>query len=238
MPSSNTFIASRSLVVAKAPKQLSKKLNYTFVNIALLERALTHRSKSSSHNERLEFLGDSILNFAISTELYRLFPGQTEGGLTRMRASLVKKEALSDYARQLSLGDFLCLGAGELKSGGHDRDSILADALEAIFGAVYVDGGVDAAKQVILDLYRSGFDAIDPSVELKDAKTRLQEYLQKTVQTIPKYEVLEVKGDQHRQQFIVGCYLPGLSDPVVGEGSNRRQAEQMAASRALNQLPK
>jgi len=224
--------------VARAPKELSKKLNYTFVNIALLERALTHRSKGSSHNERLEFLGDSILNFSISTELYRLFPGLTEGDLTRMRASLVKKEALSDYARQLNLGDFLHLGVGELRSGGHDRDSILADALEAVFGAVYVDGGIKSAEVVILGLYRSGFDAIDPSAEFKDPKTRLQEYLQKKVQTIPKYEVLEVKGDQHSQQFIVGCYVPGLSDPVVGEGSNRRQAEQMAASRALDQLPK
>ncbi|HEX19736.1 MAG TPA: ribonuclease III [Acidiferrobacteraceae bacterium] len=225
-------------MVAKAPKELSKKLNYTFVNIALLERALTHRSKGSSHNERLEFLGDSILNFSISTELYRLFPGLTEGDLTRMRASLVKKEALSDYARQLNLGDFLRLGVGELRSGGHDRDSILADALEAVFGAVYVDGGIKSAEVVILGLYRSGFDAIDPSAEFKDPKTRLQEYLQKKVQAIPKYEVLEVKGDQHSQQFIVGCYIPGLSDPVVGEGSNRRQAEQMAASRALDQLPK
>ncbi|GMQ91385.1 MAG: ribonuclease III [Gammaproteobacteria bacterium] len=225
-------------MVAKAPKELSKKLNYTFVNIALLERALTHRSKGSSHNERLEFLGDSILNFSISTELYRLFPGLTEGDLTRMRASLVKKEALSDYARQLNLGDFLRLGVGELKSGGHDRDSILADALEAVFGAVYIDGGIKSAEMVILGLYRSGFDVLDPSAEFKDPKTRLQEYLQKKVQAIPKYEVLEVKGDQHSQQFIVGCYVPGLSDPVVGEGSNRRQAEQMAASRALDQLPK
>ena len=222
--------------MASSPANLAKKINYTFKDAALLERALTHRSKSSNHNERLEFLGDSILNYVISAELFRIFPGLSEGGMTRIRATMVRKESLSRYARELDIGKFLLLGSGEMRSGGYDRDSILADALEAVFGAVYVDRGIEQARKVILDLYRSSLESTDPNADLKDAKTRLQEYLQKKAQSIPKYEILEVGGDQHQQEFVVQCVVPGLSDPIVGKGSNRRQAEQQAASRALQLL--
>jgi ribonuclease-3 len=213
-------------------------LNYTFANPALLERALTHRSHSSSNYERLEFLGDSILNLAVSAELYQRFPDLTEGELTRLRASLVKKETLAKMARELALGDSLVLGSGELKSGGFDRDSILADSLEAVFGAVYVDSGVEKARALILQLLRPALEQLDPTLIPKDPKTRLQEHLQKQSLAVPIYNVLQVAGDPHNQFFVVECQVPELSLTTRGEGGTRRAAEQQAASRALEHFQK
>jgi ribonuclease-3 len=219
-----------------AHPELTQSLGYRFRDPALLERALTHRSKSSDNNERLEFLGDGVLNFSIAATLYERFPQLTEGELTRLRAGLVRMETLAGLARRLRLGGFLGLGGGELKSGGHDRDSILADALEAVFGAIYEDAGFDVVHRVIQGLYRDALAGIDPQSVLKDPKTRLQEYLQKQSISTPSYNVLEIVGEPHQQRFIVECSVPGLPQPVRGEGLSRRAAEQQAASSALEAL--
>jgi ribonuclease III len=224
--------------LSDAHPELTQSLGYRFRDPALLERALTHRSKSIDNNERLEFLGDSVLNFSIAATLYERFPQLTEGELTRLRAGLVRMETLAGLARRLRLGGFLGLGGGELKSGGHDRDSILADALEAVFGAVYQDAGFDMAHRVIQGLYREALDRIDPQSVLKDPKTRLQEYLQKQSISTPSYNVLEIAGEPHQQRFIVECSVPGLPRPVRGEGLSRRAAEQQAAALALEALLK
>lgn len=216
--------------------ELCQRLNYTFTDPALLRRAVTHRSKGAANNERLEFLGDSVLNFIVAAELYERYPRLTEGELTRLRARLVKQETLALLARSMALGDYLELGGGELKSGGHDRDSILADALEALFGAIFKDGGHEAARRVILDLYRALFDEIVPGTSDKDPKTQLQEFLQKRLAVTPVYTVLEVSGEAHQQHFRVECAAPGLAAPVQGQGVNRRAAEQDAAAKALEQL--
>ncbi len=218
--------------------ELCRRIKYTFGNHALLERALTHRSKSGNNYERLEFLGDSILNFTISAELYNRYPDLTEGELTRLRASLVKKETLALLARGLGLGEAIALGGGELKSGGSDRDSILADSLEALFGAVYKDGGFEVARALILDSYAGALAQLDPRFIPKDPKTQLQEFLQKQALPVPTYNVLEVSGDPHNQIFVVECQVPGLARPALGEGSTRRTAEQRAATQALTQLCK
>lgn len=220
----------------KAQAELCRRLEYEFVDPALLERALTHRSRGSNHYERLEFLGDSILNFAVSKELYSRFPDLAEGELTRLRASLVKQETLAQLARALALGDALALGGGELKSGGFDRDSILADALEAIFGAVYLDSGVDTVCTLILRLLAQNLDRLDPQSVPKDAKTQLQEHLQKRALAVPVYQVLETSGDPHSQTFVVECQISALSLCTRGEGSTRRAAEQQAAREALARL--
>jgi ribonuclease-3 len=222
--------------VSEANTELTERLGYVFSDVALLKRALTHRSKGANNNERLEFLGDSILNFIIAMELYDRYPALTEGELTRVRASLVKKETLAELARELGLGNFLELGGGECKSGGHERDSILADGLEAIFGAVFKDRGFAQAKAVILKLYQTWFADLDPQTVLKDPKTRLQEYLQQQSLRTPAYNILEVFGEPHQQNFIVECRVPGLAKSVQGQGSSRRKAEQQAASKALEIL--
>lgn len=216
--------------------ELRQRLKYAFVDDALLKRAVTHRSKGAVNNERLEFLGDSVLNFIIAAELYERYPRLTEGELTRLRARLVKQETLARLARSINLGDCLELGGGELKSGGHDRDSILADTLEAVFGAVFKDGGHVAARDVILELYRALLDEIVPGTSDKDPKTQLQELLQKRLAVTPTYTVLEVSGESHQQHFLVECVVPGLAAPVQGRGANRRAAEQDAAAKALEQL--
>ncbi len=216
---------------------LTTELNYEFSDPDLLELALTHRSKSTKNNERLEFLGDSILNYIISAELFKRFPKISEGDLTRARANLVKKESLSNRARKLKLGSYLRLGSGELKSGGYNRDSILADAFEALLGAIYIDSGIDQATEVVLNIYSEGLAEIDPCAELKDPKTRLQEYLQKQSIPTPVYQIVEVLGDQHKQRFIVECEVQCLDKPVRGEGPSRRNAEQEAAAKALSILP-
>lgn len=215
---------------------LCRKLEYRFSNNALLEQALTHRSVGSHNNERLEFLGDSILSFVISSELYRRFTDIDEGRLSRIRASLVKGETLAKLAAELSLGDYLRLGSGELKSGGFRRASILADALESIFGAVYLDSNISTIEKMILRLFDERLQKVDPGMALKDPKTRLQEYLQAQQQPLPVYEVVEVRGKSHNQHFTVSCSVDGLSKPVLAEGSSRRKAEQQAAAEVLRQL--
>lgn len=216
--------------------ELTKRLGYVFRDGALLARALTHRSHSSRNYERLEFLGDSILSFVIADVLYDRFPQLSEGDLTRLRATLVRRETLATLARELDLGDCLELGSGELKSGGFDRDSILADTLEAVFGAVYKDGGIEAVRTVVLHRYQSILDSIDPSSILKDPKTRLQEFLQRKSLATPIYTVLEISGEPHQQRFVVECRVPGLAEALRGEGNSRRYAEQAAATRACELL--
>ncbi len=222
--------------MSAALTELSRRLNYAFIDAALLRRAITHRSKGATNNERLEFLGDSVLNFIIAAELYERFPQLTEGELTRLRARLVKQETLARLARGVRLGECLELGGGEFKSGGHDRDSILADALEAVFGAVFKDRGHAGAHRVIVDLYRPLFAEVDPGAIDKDPKTQLQEFLQKRLAVTPVYTVLEVSGEAHQQHFLVECTVPGLAAPVQGRGANRRAAEQDAATKSLEQL--
>jgi ribonuclease-3 len=219
-----------------ARRELVKRLGYSFQSDELVDLALTHRSHSSRNYERLEFLGDSILGFTISSYLFRHYPDLTEGELTRLRASLVRKESLAQLARGLELGKYLRLGSGELKSGGHDRDSILADALEALIGAIYVDGGIEPARQTILDIYQDQLASIDPRAIQKDPKTRLQEFVQKRFQSTPEYEVLEVHGEAHAQTFQVRCIVPGFEETFAGKGRSRRAAEQDAARRALAHL--
>ena len=226
----------RSPRLNKAQAELCRKLNYTFAQPALLERALTHRSRGGENYERLEFLGDSVLSFVVSGELYRQFPDLTEGELTRLRASLVKKETLAFVARDIGLGDSLVLGGGELKSGGFDRDSILADSLEALVGAVYIDSGVDKVRELVLRLLAPHFARLDARAIPKDPKTRLQEYLQKQSLPLPIYTVLQIAGDPHNQVFVVECQVPELSLTTRGEGSTRRAAEQQAAHQALERL--
>jgi ribonuclease-3 len=216
--------------------QLEKKIGYQFSHGAVLELALTHRSANGHHNERLEFLGDSILSFVIADELYHRFPKSNEGDMSRMRATLVRGNTLAELAREFELGDYLKLGPGELKSGGFRRDSILADAVEAIIGAIYLDSDIESIRRIILDWYQTRLDAIQPGVSQKDPKTRLQEYLQGRRKPLPVYTVTKIKGEAHNQEFTVSCEVAGIGMPVIGKGSRRRKAEQAAAELALEQL--
>ncbi len=216
--------------------RLLGRLGYAFSDSGLLGRALTHRSKGGENYERLEFLGDSVLGLVIADAIYRRFPGLSEGELTRVRASLVRRETLARLARDVEIGDLLQLGEGELKSGCYDRDSSPADAREAVFGAVFIDGGFEKAREVIERIYRAPMDAIDPGTVLKDPKTRLQEYLQKQSLGVPAYNMLEITGDPHQQHFVVECVASGLTPPVRGEGASRRAAEQAAAEKAYATL--
>lgn len=227
---------AKLLSASKLRHELCQRLGYVFADPALLERALTHRSYGSNHYERLEFLGDSVLSFAVSADLYERFPSLSEGELTRLRASLVKQGTLAQIARQIELGESLLLGGGELKSGGFERESILADALEAVIAAVFLDSGIGAAQAVVGRLYGSLFAQLDPRAIPKDPKTSLQEHLQKQALSTPDYELLETSGDAHNQTFRVECRIPELSLRTRGEGSTRRAAEQQAAQQALEQL--
>jgi ribonuclease-3 len=219
--------------MSRAHAELCRRLAYEFRDPALLARALRHRSRGGDNNERLEFLGDSVLNLVVSGELYDRYPDLPEGDLTRLRASLVRKPALAAHARALALGPSIELGGGELKSGGYDRDSILADTLEAVFGAIFKDGGLEAAARVIRHLYRDDLAQLNPSAVPKDPKTQLQEFLQKQSLPTPGYAVVAVSGEAHAQHFVVECRVAGIERPVKGEGSSRRAAEQEAAARAL-----
>jgi ribonuclease-3 len=216
--------------------RLEKALGYSFRQPELLRQALTHRSHSSPHNERLEFLGDSVLNCVVATLLYQRFPALKEGELSRLRASLVRQESLAEIATGLALGDALRLGEGELKSGGFRRPSILADALEAIFGAIYLDGGFGVVQQTIEHLYRPRIEQIDPRAAGKDAKTALQELLQARRLPVPHYTLLATRGEAHAQEFEVACAVPAIGLTVTGSGNSRRGAEQQAAQVALDQL--
>ncbi|AEW44416.1 ribonuclease III [Serratia symbiotica str. 'Cinara cedri'] len=215
---------------------LQRKVGYTFQQQELLLLALTHRSASSQHNERLEFLGDSILSFVIANELYQRFPYIDEGDMSRMRATLVRGHTLAEIAREFDLGKCLRLGPGELKSGGFRRESILADTLEALIGGVFLDSDMQRVKRLIIDWYSSRFSEISPGNKQKDPKTRLQEFLQGRHLPLPSYLVLQVRGEAHDQEFIIHCQVSLLNAPVVGIGSSRRKAEQAAAEHVLKKL--
>ena len=215
---------------------LAGRLGHAFKDASLLQTAVTHRSFGTPHNERLEFLGDSILNCAIAAALYARFPAQNEGDLSRLRANIVRQDALHQLAQALRLGDELRLGEGEARSGGHQRPSILADALEALFGAVYLDAGFEAANGVILRLYASLLTELVPGQSTKDPKTRLQEWLQGRKKALPRYQLLETSGAAHEQRFEVACEIESPSLRTTGRGSSRRLAEQAAAETALKAL--
>ncbi len=217
-------------------KRLQSELQYRFQRIEHLQEALTHRSAGARHNERLEFLGDAILNMVIAQELFFRRPEDSEGALSRLRASLVNRSTLATIARAIELGEHLRLGGGELKSGGHRRDSILADALEAVIGAVYVDSDFASAEQVIVGLYRSRLESLPEKIALKDPKTRLQEVLQATHRPLPGYHVLDVRGRAHEQHFRVECRVTDSQQATVGEAGSRRQAEQRAAESMLVEI--
>lgn len=210
-----------------------RTIGYVFHDRDLLKQALTHRSHGSSHNERLEFLGDSILNCVIAQALYERFHAVREGDLSRLRANLVRQETLADIAQRLGLGEQLRLGEGELKSGGFRRPSILADGLEAVFGAVFIDGGFERARETVLRLYAPYLSNLDPLHSGKDAKTALQEYLQGRRLALPQYLLLATRGEAHAQEFEVECQIAELGISATGRGPSRRAAEQEAARRAI-----
>ena len=216
--------------------QLEQAIGHRFSNSYMLLTALTHPSHSWPHNERFEFLGDAILNGVIARQLFDGFPDLPEGDLSRLRANLVRQESLHQLALSLSLGNFLKLGEGELKSGGAHRPSILADALEALFAAIWLDAGFDAASAVIVRLYAEKLSAIVPGQPIKDAKTRLQEALQGRRMPLPKYSLTGTEGEAHAQQFKIACEIDTLNIRTQGSGGSRRAAEQMAAERALERF--
>lgn len=216
--------------------RIEMALGHRFGNAELLRQALTHRSHGSPHNERLEFLGDAVLNCVVASLLYQRFASLREGDLSRQRANLVRQEALAQVAQGLALGDSLRLGEGELKSGGYQRPSILADALEAIIGAIYLDAGFDAVRGVIERLLQPLIEQLDPRDSGKDPKTALQELLQAQRQPLPHYALLATRGEAHAQEFEIECVIPSLSIRSQGGGSSRRAAEQAAAHEALRLL--
>ena len=215
---------------------LCKQLGHKFAQPQLLQRALTHRSHSALHNERLEFLGDSVVNCVVAKHLHNTYPELPEGDLSRLRSNLVNQQTLYTLAQQLHLGDLLLLGEGERKSDGASRPSILADAMEALVGALFLDGGFEVAEAAVLSLYIPFIRQADVLTLGKDPKTLLQEYLQSHKLALPKYTVIATQGEAHAQVFQVGCAIAQLKMNTRGEGSSRRIAEQMAAEAAYNQL--
>ncbi len=213
--------------------RLERQLGHTFQDQDLMLLALTHRSFAGRNNERLEFLGDAILNFVAGEALFERFPLAREGQLSRLRARLVKGETLAILARGLQLGDYLRLGSGELKSGGFRRESILADALEALIGAIYLDAGMDVARQRVLSWLSNELDSLTLVDTNKDPKTRLQEFLQSRATDLPRYEVVDIQGEPHCRTFFVQCEIALLNDKTQGQGASRRIAEQVAAAAAL-----
>ena len=219
------------------PKEFHAITGYQFEQENLLEQALTHRSYArKQNNERLEFLGDSILNLTISINIYARFPDASEGELSRIRAAMVRQATLARIARGIGLGEHIRLGGGELKSGGYRRASILADATEALIGAVYLDGGFEQAQRVVLGLYRDALDNLGDADNLKDPKTRLQEYLQGRKMALPEYSVEATSGKSHEQVFTVSCKHAELGIETLGTGSSRKRAEQRAAQKLLGEL--
>ncbi len=216
--------------------ELSRRIGYRFRQPQLLQRALTHRSHSTAHNERLEFLGDSLLNCVMARFLYDSYPDITEGDLSRLRSNLVNQQTLATLAQQLQLGEQLQFGEGEVKGGGSQRPSILADALEALFGAVWLDADFAAAQKVVLGLYVPYLGSLDLRSLGKDPKTLLQEHLQGHKLPLPKYAVVEIKGEAHAQTFVVSCDIPKLNIVTSGEGGSRRLAEQSAAAAAYSKI--
>jgi len=222
--------------VSNSLNVFSRRIGHAFADPGLLELAMTHRSNGGQNNERLEFLGDSIVNFIIAEALFQRFPQAREGQLSRLRARLVKGQTLAELAREMAFGEYLRLGSGEMKSGGHRRESILADAVEAVLGAIYLDAGMDVARARVLSWYAERLEAISLDDTQKDPKTRLQEFLQSRQMPLPRYEVISVEGEAHAQTFTVECLVEGLVEHTVGIGSSRRHAEQQAAAESLRCL--
>jgi ribonuclease-3 len=216
--------------------QLSKALGYEFKNIHYLQSALTHRSMGAKNNERLEFLGDSLVNFMIADVLYHQFTKLPEGDMSRVRAHLVKGETLAVIGKEYQLSDYLVLGPGELKSGGYRRNSIIADSVEAIIAAVYEDGGLDVCRELVMRFYQHRLQELDPKKIGKDPKTRLQEWLQSRQEPLPEYSIISVNGAAHAQEFTVSCYVEKLNTKFEATASSRRKAEQRAAETALEAL--
>ena len=217
-------------------ERLQRVLGYRFRDAALLQRALTHRSIGPDNNERLEFLGDALLNFVVGEALFLQLAKAAEGDLSRLRATLVREETLAQVARRIDLGEAVRLGSGELKSGGFRRDSILADALEAVLGAVYLDSGFDAARELCLRLFAPELEHLPDAASLKDAKTRLQERLQAASRPLPEYSVLSEEGPPHQRLFRVRCLLQDSGAETIAEGASRKIAEQRSAERMLQEL--
>lgn len=218
--------------------ELSQRLNYIFHQPKLLKIALTHRSKGGEHNERLEFLGDAVVNFVIAEVLYQQFPKATEGELSRWRATLVNRDTLAELAKEFELGRYLFLGPGELRSGGSERQSILSCAMEAIIGAVYLDGGFNAARACIVEWYEPLLQSLSSAASHKDPKTLLQEYLQSRRLPLPVYTVETIEGEAHQQTFTVSCQVDGIEEKMLGKGTSRRRAEQDAAHAMLGVVKK
>ncbi len=215
---------------------LQRRIKHRFADTALLTRALTHRSAGAPHNERLEFLGDGVVNLFVAEALFQRWPNADEGALTRARAELVRESSLAVIARQLELGQHLLMGPGEMKSGGHRRDSILADALEAIVAAIYLDAGHETCRAVVLPWFESLLEALPVGKPEKDAKTRLQEWLQARQKPLPNYQPVAETGEEHDKRFVVSCTLAEPALSAEGEGGSRRAAEQAAAAAVLEQL--
>jgi len=220
----------------KAESWLEKTLRYRFQNAELFRQALTHRSATHRNNERLEFLGDAVLDFVVSEAVYLARPEASEGDLSKLRASLVKDDTLAEIALELDLGEHLILGSGERKTGGHRRESILADALEAIFGAVFLDSGFDAAKIVIDGVFETRYRDLPDVEDLRDPKTRLQEWLQARKMSLPEYELVQTSGQDHKRRFRVTCTIVETSALTDGESTTRRKAEQKAARKMIDRL--
>lgn len=218
--------------------ELLQQLNYQFLDPKLLKTALTHRSKGGEHNERLEFLGDAVVNFVIAELLYHQFPKATEGELSRWRATLVNRDTLAELAKEFNLGRYLFLGPGELRSGGNERLSILSCAMEAIIGAIYLDGGFSGARQAIERWYAPFLQKLSSAASHKDPKTLLQEYLQSRRLPLPIYQVTVIEGEAHQQTFTVSCEVQGVVEKTHGKGTSRRRAEQDAALAMLRILKK
>lgn len=216
--------------------KLQTKLGYHFNNIDYLNIALTHRSKGGDHNERYEFLGDAVVNFVIAEILFQQNPAATEGELSRWRAALVNRDALADIAARFELGQYMALGVGEVKSGGHARPSILSCAMEAVIGAIYLDGGFEEAKRCIDVMYHDLVNALSDAASHKDPKTRLQEYLQSQRMMLPLYKIESVEGEAHQQMFKVSCRVEQANLTTMGEGTSRRKAEQSAADAMLAKI--
>jgi ribonuclease-3 len=216
--------------------RLQQRLGYTFADQKSLQLALTHRSHGATNNERLEFLGDSILNFVIGEALFKKFPEAKEGQLSRLRSQMVKGETLAHLAREFALGECLVLGEGEMKSGGHRRDSILADTVEGIIGAIYLEAGLETCRERLHSWYAERLAALSLETTVKDAKTRLQEHLQSLQKPLPEYNIVQVSGEAHAQLFTVECKIATLSQSATAQASSRREAEKQAAAAVLARL--
>lgn len=219
-------------------EELSKKIGYTFKQPELLQLALTHRSRGGEHNERLEFLGDAVVNFVIAEILYHQFPTATEGDLSRWRATLVNRDTLADLAKKYDLGQYLLLGPGEMRSGGSERFSILSCGMEALIGAVYLDGGYETVSQCIAACYEDLLKSLSSASSHKDPKTLLQEHLQGKHLPLPIYTVESIDGEAHQQSFTVSCQVEGVSEKTFGKGTSRRRAEQESAQAMLEVISK